>query len=46
MTTATPKIARRTTRRISDRRYYVQCSYRLAMATLALIALIVVQTGR
>lgn len=43
MTTATPKTARR---RISDCRYYVQCSYRLAMATLALIALFVVQTGR
>lgn len=43
MTTAT-KPARRTSRRISDRRYYVQCTYRLAMATLALIAFIVANT--
>lgn len=37
MTTAT-KTTRRTTRRISDRRYYVQCAYRLALAAMALTA--------
>lgn len=41
MTTATPKTRRRPCR-ISDRRFYVQCCYRLSMATLALIALIIV----
>ncbi len=40
MTTATK--SRRRTTRISDRRYYVQCMYRLTMATLALIALITI----
>jgi hypothetical protein len=28
--------------RMSDRRYYVQCSYRLAMAIISLVALIIV----
>jgi hypothetical protein len=41
MTTATPKTARRATRRISDRRYYVQCSYRLALSAMALVAFVI-----
>jgi hypothetical protein len=49
MTTRTTKSARRTPRRtvrrsaarqhLSDRRYYVQCAYRLAMAIISLVAL-------
>lgn len=27
---------------ISDRRYYVQCGYRLAMAVIALVSLIII----
>lgn len=49
MTTLTKTNARRTTVRrraaaqhISDRRYYVQCAYRLAMAIITLVALIVI----
>jgi hypothetical protein len=39
-------IKRRAARQmISDRRYYVQCSYRLAMAIISLVALIVVTHG-
>jgi hypothetical protein len=44
----TKSLPRKTVRRragrqhISDRRYYVQCSYRLAMAIISLIALIIV----
>lgn len=46
--TATKTLPRRTVRRrairqhISDRRYYVQCSYRLTMAVIFLTALIIV----
>jgi len=48
MTTAnmTKRPARRATRQapepISDRRYYVQCTYRVAMAVIALVSLIIV----
>ena len=30
---------------ISDRRYYVQCAYRLTMAVITLVALIIVTTN-
>jgi hypothetical protein len=48
MATNMTKGARRTVRRravtqqISDRRYYIQCGYRLSMAIISLIALFVV----
>jgi len=55
MTTATPKTTKSRTRRtarrsaarqhISDRRYYVQCVYRIIMATISLVALIVITTN-
>lgn len=50
MTVQTTKRARRAPARraarqhISDRRYYVQCAYRVTMAIISLIALIVVVT--
>lgn len=33
---------RATNQRISDRRYYVQCAYRLSMAIMSLVALIII----
>jgi len=30
---------------MSDRRYYVQCAYRVTMALLSLVALIIVTTN-
>ena len=42
-TTARRPVRRSAARQhISDRRYYVQCSYRLAMAIITLIALFVI----
>ncbi len=45
----TAKTARRprrgTNRLMSDRRYYVQCAYRVTMALLSLVALIIVTTN-
>lgn len=42
--TKTRKAAGRRARRqqISDRRYYVQCAYRVTMAIISLVALIIV----
>jgi hypothetical protein len=46
--TATKSLPRKTVRRragrqhLSDHRYYVQCSYRLAMAIISLVALIII----
>jgi len=51
MTQTLTEKARRTVRRravrqhISDHRYYVQCAYRLAMAIISLVALIIVTTN-
>jgi len=45
-TSARRNIRRRAARlHISDRRYYVQCAYRLSMAIISLVALIVI-TGK